>query len=253
MTALAKGVPSFQRSAAADAHPAEGGFLRFLPAVKKHAEITFRQLSEVEKEEAVAEAIATAYCNYASAARRRRTDALKPSMLATYAAWHVKDGRHVGGGRDRTRDVLSRRAAQRRQFKVHRLCGREHCIYDCLALNDHPVWRRVLLEDRRTPVPDQVAFRIDWSAFLSRQTDRTRRMLAMLAEGHRRCQVADKFGVTAPALTQRMDRLRRQWLAFQDPTTNTTRRQRPVCRPVETPRLEPRRTVESITTTPEAA
>jgi hypothetical protein len=174
-------------------------------------------------------------------------------MLATYAVWHVKDGRHVGGGRDRTCDALSRRAARRWRFKVHPLPGMKEYTYDCLSPADHPVWRRALLEDHRTPIPDQVAFRVDWSMFLARQTNRTRQIIAMLAAGHRRCEVAETFGVTSPALTQRMNRLRREWMTFQDPEANPTRSQAPTRKRGETSRLVPQPTVESIATAPEAA
>jgi len=197
------------------------GFLSYLPIVERHARITFRHLREEAKEEAIAEAVAGAYCNYAAAVQRGRSSALKPSMVARFAVLRVKDGGHVGGSRERRREVLNPKAARSGNFKVHRLRDARDYIYDCLASNDHAVWRLVLLEDRRTPVADQAAFRLDWGSFLSRQSDRVRQIIAALAAGHRRCDVADRFGISASALTQRMNRLHRAWLAFQGMTSIT--------------------------------
>ena len=66
---------------------------------------------------------------------------------------------------------------------------------------------------------------MDWSKFLSQQTDRTRRIIAALAAGHRRCEVAEMFGVTPPSITERMDRVRREWLAFQEVATGQCRKE----------------------------
>jgi hypothetical protein len=79
----------------------------------------------------------------------------------------------------------------------------------------------VLLADRRSAVPDLVAFRVDWSAFLAGQADRTRTAMSMLAEGYRRSEVADRLGVTRPAITQRMNKAQREWERFQDDAPRT--------------------------------
>jgi hypothetical protein len=191
-------------------------FLKLLPAIQTHARISFRHLPATDRAEAVAEATAAAFLNYESAQRRGKTHAVNQNMLATYAVRHVKDGRHVGGSRDGKRDVLSRKAQRAGGFKVYSLGGKHEQVYNCLSAPDQPVWRDHLLHDRRTPVPDQVAFRCDWSTFLAQQTDRVRQMIGLLAAGHRRCDVAEKFGITPSAITQRMDRVKREWKHFQD-------------------------------------
>ena len=78
-----------------------------------------------------------------------------------------------------------------------------------------PVWKQVLLEDKSTPVPDQAAFRIDWSDFLRQQHDRTRRILAMLAEGHKQVEVADELGTSTAAVWQRIAKAEREWESFR--------------------------------------
>lgn len=190
-------------------------FLRFLPAVELHAKIQFRNLPASEQEEAIAEAVAAAFSVYVSARRRGRLARLKPASLARFAVLHVRDGGHVGGSRESARDTLSWRSQRQHDFIVHRLGHVRDALYDCLSPNEHPVWRLALLSDRRTPVVDQVRFRMDWSRFLSGQSDRTRQIVALLADGHRRTDVAEQFGTSASALTQRTQRLRRHWERFQ--------------------------------------
>jgi hypothetical protein len=77
----------------------------------------------------------------------------------------------------------------------------------------------VILEDHRTPVPDQVAFRIDfpnWLAILSR---RNRRIAEALAVGNSTGYVAKRFKLSAGRISQLRGELYRSWQNFHgDPT-----------------------------------
>ena len=134
MTALAKSIPAPSTQFPYKSDDDNPRFLRFVPAVETHARITFRELPEVEKEEAVAEAVAAAFCNFVSVARRGKVSTLRAGTLARYAALHVKDGRHVGGHRETKKDVLSWRAAGHRRFAVRRLHGPKGFSFDCLSI-----------------------------------------------------------------------------------------------------------------------
>lgn len=85
-------------------------FLKVMQVVERHAQVVFRSLPSVDREEAVAEAVAAAFVAYRRL-RERGVDGARqfPSMLATYAALHVKDGRHVGTRRN-SKDVLAAQA-----------------------------------------------------------------------------------------------------------------------------------------------
>jgi DNA-directed RNA polymerase specialized sigma24 family protein len=72
-----------------------------------------------------------------------------------------------------------------------------------------------LLEDKTTPVPDQAAFRVDLSEFMTQQSDRTRQAMALLAAGYRQTEVADRLGCTPSAICQRVKRAEREWMAWQ--------------------------------------
>ena len=131
MPATAKQVSSFQSKPDADAS-AGAAFLKYLPAVETHESIQFRNLPDVEREEAVAEATAAAFVNVRHALRNGNGHRLRPSMVAHYAVLHAKDGRHVGGRTDSKTDVMSRKAQRLRGFKVVGLPWDSDYAYDCM-------------------------------------------------------------------------------------------------------------------------
>ncbi len=201
------------------------GFLKFLPAVTTHASITFRHLPEADREEAIAESVAAAYVNYDSARRRGKSNVLKGSMLATYAVLHTRSGNHVGGSQESKRDALSVRAQKAGDFVVHRLRWDDAHVYDILKAPEG-AWRLHLLEDGRTPIPEQVRFRVDFSGFMAGQQERTRKAIALLAAGHTRTEVADQLGVTPSAVTQRMNRVEQEWAAYEADAAHTAVRKK---------------------------
>ncbi|MBL7134927.1 MAG: hypothetical protein ISS78_12570, partial [Phycisphaerae bacterium] len=79
-----------------------------------------------------------------------------PSVLARYGVAQYKAGRRVGN-RWRKNDVLARSAQRRHGFLVERLDKQD---------KDTGRWKEAVVEDHRTPVPDQAAFRIDFPAWL---------------------------------------------------------------------------------------
>jgi hypothetical protein len=170
------------------------GFLTMFPVIENHAQVDFRHLPEAEREDAVAEAVASGFTSFVRLKERGKDPSAFPSILAKYATLHVKSGRHVGSKLN-TRDVLSKAAQQKRGFGVQSLQQQEH------------EWNDILADNTVTPIPDQVSFRIDWPAFLKTLSSRHRRVIHYLALGHAPKWVASKFGLSAPRVTQ----LRRQW------------------------------------------
>ncbi|MHC4092602.1 MAG: hypothetical protein ACYSVY_20400 [Planctomycetota bacterium] len=219
MSAKPKSIPDHDAKAAEASSAINAAFLRYLPAIETHAAIQFRGFSDTDREEAMAEARAAAFVNFWSAVSSGKGHRLKPSMVAHYAALHVHGGRHVGGRPDNASDILSRRAQRIRGFKVERLPWDSAHAYDILKTPDQRVWRHRLLHDRRTPVPDQVGFRIDFSQFMAGQHDRTRTAMALLAAGHKQTEVADHLGVTPAAICLRRKKAAREWAVFQGEST----------------------------------
>jgi hypothetical protein len=176
-------------------------FLRLLPCVERHAAIVFRGLPASEREELIAESRASAYVSYVRLRQRRKDPHRFPSAMATRAAQHAKNGRLVGGHVN-SRDVLSRTARCKRGFMVQSL--------------HHPEgdWNRFLRDDRSTPIPEQVAFRLDWPAFVGRLSGRDRRILHLLAEGHSAKRIAQRVGLSVGRLSQLRQQWCREWRIF---------------------------------------
>ena len=198
-------------------------FLALLPKVETHAGIQFRSLPAADHEEALAEARAAAFVIVHSAVKNGNTHRLSPSTVARYAVLHVKGGGHVGSGVDARRDAMSRKARRQNGFSLVGLGRLDVPIYNCLIDAGRPVWGQRLLHDRRTNPADQAAFRIDMSAFLAGQADRTRTLLSLLAAGHKSAEAADRMGITPAAISQRRKRALREWERLQNGATQRAR------------------------------
>jgi hypothetical protein len=127
-----------------------------------------------------------------------------PAPLASYAIAQVRDGRKVGN-RHSVRDVLSQYAQREKGFSLERLDR-----YD--AEDDQ--WREIVVEDRRTPPPDQAAFRIDFPAWLGQHSARNRRIAAALAIGYKAGEVAEKYGLSNARVNQLRRVLDALWQEF---------------------------------------
>jgi hypothetical protein len=161
----------------------------------------FRHLGEDGREEAIAEARAAAFVSYLRLLEQGKDPAQFPTILANFAVLHVKNGRHVGG-RSSTRDVLSPITQQRRHFAVQHLPQQE------------VEWNDVLVDHRLTPIPDQVAFKLDFAAFLQTLTPRDRKMADLLALGHSGKWVARRFKLSPGRVTQLRKQWQREWRIF---------------------------------------
>src|SRR4051794_41032696 len=132
-------------------------FLSLCPVVERHARVVFRGYRGADREEAVAEAVAAAYESYAGL-RARGKDPVRsfPGAMAAFAVLHVKDGRHVGG-RSSSTDVLSRKARQRRGFRVQSLPASPRARFDRLygtvdGQGQQDAYEERLRDNTRAPV-----------------------------------------------------------------------------------------------------
>jgi len=198
----------------------DDSFLTLLPRIETHARVVFRGLAVVDREEAIAEAVAAAYVAYRRL-RERGIDPVQefPSMMASYAVLQVKDGRHVGS-KASSKDVLSPKAQRKHGFKVQPLpisTRRAHEeVHSTLSgQRDMDVFEERLHDNRRTPVPEQAAFRIDWPEFMRSLTDRDRRLAKFLSLGNSAKQAAEKFHVSQGRVTQLRQGWCREWRARQ--------------------------------------
>jgi hypothetical protein len=179
-------------------------FLVMLPTINRYAELAFRTLHGDNRDDAIQEVVANACVAFARLVEQGRADKAFPTVLARYAIAQVREGRQVGSSWS-VRDVLSRRAQQKKRFTVERL--------DRLDRHDDR-WSEAILEDSHTPVLDQVWFRIDFPEWLSRLPVRDRSIAESLAMGDPTRQVAQRFGVSSGRISQLRRELHGSWQRF---------------------------------------
>ena len=180
------------------------GFLAMLPIVQEYARRAFRHLKGDEREDAVEEVIANVLVAYVRLVELKNTGVAHPTVLTRYAIVQVCDGRRVGNHLN-VHEVLSQYAQRTKDFTVQRL--------DRFDKEDGE-WMEAVVEDHRTPVADQAAFRIDFPAWLAIHPRRDRRIAETLAAGHSTNETARRFHVSPGRVSQKRRELQVSWQRF---------------------------------------
>jgi hypothetical protein len=176
-----------------------------LPKILSYARPAFRHLRAEAREDLVQEVVCNACVAFKALWDRGKQSIAYPTVLASYAIRQVKDGRRVGN-RLNIREVLSKYAQQHKGFVVERL---DH--FD----EEENAWKETVVEDTRTtPVPDIVAFRVDFADWLKSLRRRDRRIAESLALGNRTGDAAQRFKVSAGRVSQLRRELAESWRAF---------------------------------------
>jgi hypothetical protein len=193
-------------------------FLVLLPTIETHGRIYFRHLKPNRKEEALQEMLALAWARFLRLAQRGK-DALE--FLATFNDFLVRavsNGRRLMGT-EKAKDAMCVRTQKRRGFKVEPLPAATRASYDSLystvhGQREHDAFEERLCDNTLTPVPDQAAFRIDWSAWRQTQTERDCRIIDDLMAGERTLDVSRKHGLSAARVSQLRRQLHDDWQEF---------------------------------------
>jgi DNA-directed RNA polymerase specialized sigma24 family protein len=178
---------------------------RIQPAVEKHARFAFRRLDRGARDEMVAECVAVAWAAFVRLVKRGKNPADFASLIATYAARHVKSGRYVDGI-ESSKDVLSPRARQMHGIRVEHL-SRRNAV-------EGSEWQEAVRDNGRAAPPDAAAFRIDFPRWLGMLGERNRRLVEDLLVGFRTNEAADKFGISAGRIAQLRSHFFRSWQCF---------------------------------------
>ena len=184
------------------------GFLAVLPAVQLHAEIQFRRLNADRREEAIAETVAAACVNFQLAAAQGKLNVVYPGSLGDFAVRHVRTGRHVGGAQDAAKDAMSPACHRRYGVRVSRFC-------ESRSADVASGWQQAVIADRKVPVPELAAFRIDFSQWLQTCSGRDRSIVTALIAGEQPSEVADRFGISRGRVSQLRRQYEQRWLKFQ--------------------------------------
>jgi hypothetical protein len=127
------------------------------------------------------------------------------SVLATYAVKAANAGRRISG-QLKAKDVMNERTQQRRGFTVCKLP-------DCSTLNTNPL-SEALIDNTQSPVPDQVAFRCDFPAWLRTHSQRDRRIIQDMARSERTLDLAQKYGLSRARISQKRSEFHDDWNRF---------------------------------------
>ena len=183
----------------------QAAFLSIVPRIELHGRVCFRTRNYQDQQEAVAEMVALCWKWFLRLAEQGKDATHFPSVLATFAARAVYNGRRLAGT-CKAKDVLSPVAQRRHGFTIGRLP-------EISTLNGNPLFD-ALHDNTRSPVPEQVTFRLDFPAWLAALGPRDRKIAQDMAQGHRTGELADAYGLS-PA---RVSQLRREfylgWQAF---------------------------------------
>lgn len=181
----------------------QAGFLNMLPAIRQQLRFAFRDLEAEEREEAVAEATASAAIVYARLFQLGKIDVAYPSALARFAAAQYRSGRRVGS-RLNVNDVMSCYAQRRRGLRVERLD----------KFDVEQGWKEVFVEDRSCTPAELAASRMDFDDWLGGLSTKRRRIAATLASGESTLAAARKFRLSPGRISQLRRELDEDWRAF---------------------------------------
>jgi hypothetical protein len=180
-------------------------FLELVPAIKRYARLSFRQLQSQEGEEGVCEVVGYAYCAFRRLAELGRLDVAYAQSLARHGVARFRTGRRVGSGQN-TRDVFSAAAQGRPGVSLASLSA---------TYSGSETWEEALADNRSTPILDQVAFRLDFAAWLRHLSCRDRALIVFLSFGNTSKEAAERFEVSRARISQLRSELKSSWQAFQ--------------------------------------
>jgi DNA-directed RNA polymerase specialized sigma24 family protein len=176
-----------------------------LPKIVNYARTAFQHRDPEAREDLVQEVVANACVAFKALWDRGKQALAYPTVLANYGIRQVRDHRRVGAKLN-IKDVLSPYCQKHKGVVVERL---DH--FD----EEENAWQEAVVEDTRTtPVPDIVAFRVDFAAWLKSLRRRDRRIAESLALGNRTGDVAKRFKVSAGRVSQLRRELAESWRAF---------------------------------------
>lgn len=182
----------------------DGQFLEMVPAIERHARLVFYNLQAQSYEEAICAVLTDAFCAFRRLVELGKHDIANAISLARFAVVRYRAGRSIVNGLS-SRDVFAFVAQRRRGFCLHSL--------DAACCSN--IWADVLADDTLTPIPDQVAFRLDFPVWLRQLNSRDRKLAKYLALGYTTTEAARQFGVTLGRISQLRSELQASWRAYQ--------------------------------------
>src|SRR5262245_20686194 len=152
-------------------------FLDAVPRIEAHGRVYFRYVKCWHKrEEYLAEMVGIGWKWWVRLHHKGKDPSQFESAIATFAAKAVNSGRRLCG-LEKAKDAMSPRAQRRHSFAVGKLP-------DFSTLSTNPL-AEALTDNTRSPVDEQVCFRLDFPRWLASLGDRKRRIAEDLMLGER--------------------------------------------------------------------
>ena len=185
-------------------------FAAYLPAIDDAARYAFRRRRRQDREEALAEAQAAAWCAWHGLLKRGQ-DPLVVGVLgiARNAIRWVRARRKVGNRSS------GRGSMDIQHPRVRRDLGLRVVSFSELAWPQVGSWRDWLAEDNRVTPADEAIFHLDYEAWLAGLAEPKRRVAELLAVGHEPGLVARLVGVSPARVSQLRTELAGSWETFQ--------------------------------------
>lgn len=180
-------------------------FTSLLPAIRRHIQFAFRKVPRQLRQEVIDEAVAAAFVAFDRLIGQGKSSRAFATPLARFSVSRVRDGRRVGSRRHRY-EACCPFNALRARFRIERL-GRYG--------NHVPYWIARSVPGSPWPIPDQVAFRLDFQAWLSAQSSRNRRLIKVLASGESTSGAAHHFGISPARVSQLRLQFYESWSTYQ--------------------------------------
>jgi hypothetical protein len=179
-------------------------YLAVLPRIVRHARCYFRWVKCFHTKEDKVQEVSSHCWKWVRLLHKARKKWWQfVSRLADYACRAVRSGRKVAGS-IRISDIMNEINQSRKGYYISKLP-------DFSTESTNPLVE-ALTDNTVSPVPDQVAFRLDFPAWRSSYDDRRQRIIDALAVGHRTKDVAEKFQMSQGRVSQ----LRREFMADWD-------------------------------------
>lgn len=193
-------------------------FLSILPKIETHAKVHFRSVKcAAKRADRIAEVIGMCWRWFKRLSERGKDASQFPMVLADFAVRAVRSGRRVCG-QLKPKDAMSEVAQGKHGFRVESMssftCGSHDKLHSPRDQKLHDQYEERLRDNLQTPVPDQVAFRCDFPAWLVSRTDRDRQLIGEMAAGERTRNLSRKFCLRPSRISQMRREFCEDWARF---------------------------------------
>jgi hypothetical protein len=180
-------------------------FLELLPGIRKIAHMAFRDYDPDRQDDAVQEVIAAAFVNVKRLASLGRLGEAKVTPITIFAIKLYRSGRRTGC-RQNSKDVMGDHC---------RSIGRSRIKNFGLAERITDTWQtEAVAINARYPVPQQVAFKMDFGTWFRGLEKRDREIIKALGMGDSTSEVAKKFNVSWGRISQLRRKYAESWFAY---------------------------------------